>query len=315
LPRPIQPPPWPPPEPAAGVRAGDWPCPLRDRAPRAHTADRTCACACTTPPPSAHAPRSARALSTPAGSWPSHQDRSSRGAAPVEDRRGPPGLAEADRPVASRAGASRAHEPVASRARAPVAERARGRTPALVPSQAPLPAERSRRGLERPYPRWGRAAAYPRAMSRTPHADACWEPARVPRGPHRGLSVPVPSTQPTPESAIAGAERPAPSWSDLARACVWPRAAKGSQRPSLTHVEVLLGTWGQRLAAAGGLAGWPVWGACMALCMSRMALCRQAASTQSHRAWSGALLRAWSCGAWSAPSRAVRCGTVEPPAI
>lgn len=43
----------------------------------------------------------------------------------------------------------------------------------------------------------------------------------------------------------------------------------------------------------------------MALCMSRMALCRQAASTQPHRAWSGALLCAWPCRAWSAPSRAV----------
>jgi hypothetical protein len=180
LPRPIQPPPWPPPEPAAGVRAGDWPCPLRDRAPRAHTADRTCACACTTPPPSAHAPRSARALSTPAGSWPSHQDRSSRGAAPVEDRRGPPGLAEADRPVASRAGASRAHEPVASRARAPVAGCARLLRPAQG-IQRRQPGPRRKSG-----PRSTRSCAWPSGVASSPRV-----PGSVPRATSRasrGLS-------------------------------------------------------------------------------------------------------------------------------
>lgn len=185
-------------------------------------------------------------------------------------RGGPPGLAEADQPVASRAGASRAHEPVASRARAPVAERARGRTLALVPSQAPLPAERSRRGLERPYPRRGRAAAYPRAMSRTPHADACWEPAREPRGPHRGLSVPVPSTQPTPESAIAGAERPRrgraaravvvrPRQSlRLAASCQGFATAEPYPRRSAPwHVgpRARSGRWASRMARVGSLHG------------------------------------------------------------
>jgi hypothetical protein len=85
-----------------------------------------------------------------------------------------------------------------------------------VPSPGRTEPRSGARRLERPYPCQGRAAAYPRAMSRTPHVDACWEPARVPRGPphvdacweparvprgpHRGPSVPVPSTQPTPEA-------------------------------------------------------------------------------------------------------------------
>jgi hypothetical protein len=169
----------------------------------------------------------------------------------------------------------------ASSACVPGAERARGRTPALVPSQAPLPAERSRRalarggradarGLERPYPHRGRAAAYPRAMSRTPHADACWEPARVPRGhigarlcwcrarsPHRSPPLPVQSAPRrgcAARAVMVGPRRSlrlAASCQGFATGVPYPRrSAPWHVRPRARR-----GRWASRMARVGSLHG------------------------------------------------------------
>lgn len=161
-------------------------------------------CAFTAPPPSALASRSAHAQSTSAGPWPSRQERSSRGVAPEEDRRGPPGLAEAGRPGTRRAGM---HGCWCWGRTAPA--------PALGPRPRPRPAVPlpGGRASRCSCPRGGRAGL----LARVGAVGARLPSARVDAAPpgerssavSRGLAAPAPGPTAAAPERLRGPDAPA----------------------------------------------------------------------------------------------------------